>query len=1024
MRFRILGPLEVLSPDGWTAIGAPKWRSLLACLLVRPSQLVPTDLLIDELWGESPPKRANNLVSIYVHRLRKVIGDTEGRVLVYRAPGYLLRLAPGDLDLQAFESQVVDGRNALAAGDLQAAAMLLSDALSLWRGPLLADVPPSPLLATQADRAAELWLAATELRIEADLACGRAAQVVPELRGLVAEHPMRERLWLLLMRALEDDGRRAEALEVFAQAQEVIADELGVDPGADLQRFHRDLLAADASSATARPAAAPRPVRQVGHAAPQDVRSERDAQAVGGVPALRAQPASAPDADADDQAPGTIAIGTIAEQSSAAAAQPVAAPAPATAPAKARPAQLPADIGDFTGRETHVEHLSALLLSGNAASSPGAVRIAVVNGAAGLGKTALAVHAAHQVSAQFPDGQLYVDLLGASAQPAAPGEVLARFLRDLGVEGDKVPARDDERAALYRTTLTGRRMLILLDNAKDSAQIRPLLPGSSSCAVLVTTRNRTSDLASTRFFDLNVLEDPEALALFSRIVGEERAEAEPDATAEVLVACAGLPLAIRICAARLAARRGWKIATLAGRLRNQHKRLDEMKAGDLAVRASFQVSYDSIRNVSRGADPARAFRLLGLWQGASIGLQAAAALLGEPEDDVAEMLEGLVDVNLLESPAPDWYRFHDLLKVYAMERAEAEESEAARDDAVNRLLRWYLDTAQNAADTVSPQRYQVPSGPRAPGHPMLTFDAREAALAWYDDERANIVAVTRHAAAVGLDEVASRLPSTLFPMFNRRNNWTDCVTTHRVAVESAAKTGDRLVEAWALTQIGYALVKLRDPEAFAPLERALAVRQELGDTRGQAQTAISLGEGHLRIHGAGEDALRYMRRAVDLLEPMGVSSPRAAALNNLGEVYFELGDLDAAAECYVQALEISRELGTIAEGYALLNLGRVNLRQRRPAEAIARFEEALPKQRASGALDGEAWVLQGLGAAQAETGRQADARSSLTEALRLFEQIGYQGPAAETAALLASLPAQTAGVSGDAAAGPGIALAH
>ena len=232
MRFRILGPLEVLSPEGWTAIGAPKWRSLLACLLVRPSQLVPTDLLIDELWGENPPKRANNLVSIYVHRLRKVIGDSEGRVLVYRAPGYLLRLAPGDLDLQAFESQVADGRNALSAGDLQAAAMLLSDALSLWRGPLLADVPSSPLLATQVSRAAELWLAATELRVEADLACGRAAQVVPELRGLVGEHPMRERLWLLLMRALEDDGRRAEALEVFAQAQEVIADELGVDPGA------------------------------------------------------------------------------------------------------------------------------------------------------------------------------------------------------------------------------------------------------------------------------------------------------------------------------------------------------------------------------------------------------------------------------------------------------------------------------------------------------------------------------------------------------------------------------------------------------------------------------------------------------------------------------------------------------------------------------------------------------------------------------------------------------------------------
>ncbi len=424
------------------------------------------------------------------------------------------------------------------------------------------------------------------------------------------------------------------------------------------------------------------------------------------------------------------------------------------------------------------------------------------------------------------------------------------------------------------------------------------------------------------------------------------------------------------------------------RLRDQHRRLDELTTGDLAVRASFQVSYDSIRSVSRGADPARAFRLLSLWQGASINLHAAAALLGAPDDDVAAVLESLVDINLLESPAPDWYRFHDLLKVYAMERAEADEAATARDDAVSRLLRWYLDIAQAAADTVSPQRYQVPSPPRAPGHPSLTFASMEAALAWYDGERANIPAATRQAAAVGLHEIASWLPSTLFPMFNRRNNWADCVTTHRVAAESASKTGDRLVEAWALNQIGYALVKLRDPEAFAPLDRALAVRQELGDTRGQAQTALALGEGHLRMHGAGEDALRYMRRAADLLEPMGVSSLRAAALNNLGEVYFELGDLDAAAECYMQALEISRELGTIAEGYALLNLGRVNLRQHRPAEAIARFEEALPKQRASGALDGEAWVLQGLGAAQAETGSQADARLSLTEALRLFEQIG------------------------------------
>jgi DNA-binding SARP family transcriptional activator len=1008
MRFRILGPLEVLSPEGWTAISAAKWRSLLAALLLRHGQLVPTESLIDELWGDNPPSTANNLVSIYVHRLKKVIGDTEGRMLVYRAPGYMLRVAPGDLDLEHFESLAAQGAGALAAGQQERATELLGQALGLRRGRLLADVPPTLLLATYADRTDELWLSTTELRAGADIACGRAIQVIPELRGLVLEHPLRERLWALLMRALEEAGRRAEALDAYAQARQVISEELGVDPGSELQRLYAELLAADASSA-------PRPRR---------ARAVPDAVAVPGMAAaVRRGEADAASGADDDTAggadtrepraepPGSIAIGTFADDAPAGVPDTIDAELGAHAgigessPGIPRPAQLPADIGDFTGREAHVNHLCDLLLAGNAASSPGAVRIAVVNGAGGLGKTTLAVHAAHQVSARFPDGQLYVDLQGASSLSASPGEVLGRFLRDLGIGGDKIPVRDDERAALYRTALTGRRVLILLDNAKDAAQVRPLLPGSSSCAVLVTTRNRTSDLASMRFVDLDVLEDTESLALFSRIVGEERAAAEPDATAEVLVACAGLPLAIRICAARLAKRRQWRIATLADRLRNQHRRLDELTTGDLAVRASFQVSYDSLRPAAGGMDPARVFRVLGLWQGSRISGAAAAALVGAPEDDIADALEMLVDVNLLESPAPDWYRFHDLLRVYAIERAEAEEPQAARDEAVSRLLYWYLDTAEAAADAISPQRYQVPRELATPGRPPLTFASMEAALAWYDDERANVVAATRQAAGVGLHEVACRLPPTLFPLFNRRSNWADCVTTHRVAAESAAKADDRLGEAWALNWLGFALVNLRDPEAFAHLERALAVRQEFGDTRGEAQTAISLGEGHLRMHGAGEDALRYLRRAADLLEPMGAISLRSVALNNLGEVYFGLGDLDSAAECYLQALDISREFGGHAEGHALHNLGRVYVRQRRHDEGIARFGEALPRLRAAGDLEGEASTLKSLGAAQAETGSESDARASLTEALRIFEQIGNQEQAAETAALLASVPA-------------------
>jgi tetratricopeptide (TPR) repeat protein len=809
------------------------------------------------------------------------------------------------------------------------------------------------------------------------------------------------------MRALEEAGRRAEALEAYAQARQVIADELGVDPGSELQRLYAELLAADASGvSSARSAARPRsaqPARDTAGEQPDGT------GATAPVPTVPAADDPADDTAVVAEPLGSIAIGTYAEsvpaEAPAAGATGPAEPEPARGPASGtpRPAQLPADIGDFTGRETHVAQLCGLLVGGRVTGSRGAVRIAVVNGAGGLGKTTLAVHAAHQVSEEFPDGQLYVDLLGAGAHPAAPGEVLARFLRDLGIEGSKIPVSDEERAALYRTTLAGRRVLILLDNAKDTAQVRPLLPGSASCAVLVTTRNRTPDLASTRFVALDVLEDTEALALFTTIVGEERAAAEPDATAEILVACAGLPLAIRICAARLAARSRWQIATLAGRLSDQHRRLDELTTGDLAVRASFQVSYDSIRPVRRGGDPARAFRLLGLWQGASISLQAAAALLGLPDGDVAEMLEGLVDVNLLESPAPDWYRFHDLLRVYAVERAQAEESEAQRDESVSRLLWWYLDTARAAADAVSPQRYQVPYAPRTPGHQPLAFATRDAALAWFDDERANIVAATRQAAAAGLHEVAYRLPPTLFPLFNRRNNWTECVTTHRIAADSAAKTGDRLGEAWALNQVGYALMKLNDPEAFGHLERALGARQELGDTRGEAQTAISLGEAHLRIHGPGEDALRNLRRAADLLEPMGVVSLRSVALNTLGDTYFELGDLDAAAECFLQAIDIGREFGGHEEGFALLNLGNVYLRQRRIDEAVTRFAQALPKLQASGALDGEAWTLKGLGRAQIETGNLADARSSLTSSLRIFEQIGFREQVAETAALLSSL---------------------
>jgi DNA-binding SARP family transcriptional activator len=1004
MRFRVLGPLEVWSEEGWMAISAPKWRALLACLLLRRGQLVSTDSLILELWGDNPPAKANNLVSIYVHRLRRLIGDTEGRTLVHRAPGYMLRIGPDDTDIQEFESLVADGRSALAA-DPESAAGLLTEALGLWRGPLLADVPPSALITTEAERADELRLAASELRIEADLACGRSAQVIPELRRLVAENRIREGLWLLLMRALDEAGRHAEALETYTQARQAISEELGVDPGAELQRLYAELLAADASSASASAPSRKRP-RRTEPAAKADraVREPLQTGAPGAGPGQDEAGADETDADIPlGEVPGTISIGTFAEPAPApvaAALAPSTAAEGPTGPPIPRPTQLPADIGDFTGREVHVRHLCGMLVQ-ESASSSGAVRIAVVAGAAGLGKTTLAVHAAHQVRDQFPDGQLYVDLSGASSQPVAPGEMLARFLRDLGVDGDKVPAGDDERAALYRTRLTGRRVLIVLDNARDAAQVRPLLPGSASCAVLVTTRRRPTDLASTRFVDLNVLEDDEALALFSRVVGDERPAAEPDATAEVLLACAGLPLAIRICAARLAARQRWKIATMANRLRNEQRRLDELKTGDLAVRASFQVSYDSLQTVGYGTDPARAFRLLGLWQGTSISLPAAAALFGEPDDDIAEALETLVDANLLESPAPDCYRFHDLLRFYATERARAEESVADRGEAIARLLRWYLATADAGATIVAPHRYRVPAEDE-PAVAPLSLASVEDVLAWYDSERENVLAAIRQAAATGLHDVAWRLAATLYPVFNRRNNWADCIIANRIGADSASLDGHRWGEAWALQNLGQALARLRDKEAPSVLEQALAICREIGDRVGETRTAISLADAYHKLRGP-EAALEHSLRYLDVLREVGDPSLLGTGLNNHGEFCLELGRLDEAAECFREARDVWERIGGYGEGHALHNLGRVHLESGHPEDAIAVLTEAQRAHQSSGHLEGQGIALKYLGYARHAVGDDDKARQAWTAALAIFESLRADAEVAAISAALASL---------------------
>jgi len=948
-RFRLLGPLEVLVGDDWRAIGAPKWRSVLAALLIHPGQIVSADTLISEVWGDEPPARAANLVSIYVLRLRRLIGDADNAVLVTRAPGYQLRVSATETDALLFEALVRDGRRAYGAGDPQAAAGLLTEALGLWHGRPLADVPPTPLVEAEAERLSELRLGAAELRITAELALGGHGQAVAELRRLLADHPLREGLWLLLMRALDGAGRHAEALEVYGRAREAISAQLGVDPGAELRQFHAELLA-------------------------------KDTAPVGLISA------------------GTVSAGTDAAQ----AVTPAAGREESRRAAVPPPAQLPADVVDFTGRDEQVERLADLLshAAEAAGSDPGAVRIAVVAGTGGLGKTSLAVHAAHRVCGSFPDGQLYVDLLGATPNPVPPADVLARFLRDLGVDGRDIPVDEAERAARYRTVLAGRRVLVVLDNARDAAQVRPLLPGTASSAVLVTTRSRMPDLASTRLVDLNVLDDDDALKLFVKVVGEERAAAEPEATAELLEACAGLPLAIRICAARLVTRTGWTIAAMAARLRDQHRRLDEMRAGDLAVRASFQVSFASLpaSTGSRGIDPARAFCLLGLWTGPTISSAAAAALFGAPEYFAEDALGVLVDAHLLECVGPDRYRFHDLLRVYAAERAAESEPAAGRTAAVTRLLTWYVRTADAAATAVAPQRYNVPLDVPADAAPPRAFAGSEEALAWYDDERGNVVAATRQAAQAGLHGIAWRLPAPLFQVFNSRGNWADCIATHRIALESARLAGNRRGEAWVLNNLGDALCATRDPEGLGHLERSVEIRREAGDRMGEAQAANNLADAYQRL-GRADAALDLLWRALDLNRKVGDRFGESIALVNLGDVLLGLDRADEAIDCLLQARQTSIEIGDAdGIGYALHWLGCCYLSSSLDAEALDCFQQALTSHQASGNRQRQAVTLRFLGRALARNGLTAEARESWAQAAILFEALGDSADAAETRA--------------------------
>ncbi|MFB4303135.1 BTAD domain-containing putative transcriptional regulator [Actinomadura sp. NTSP31] len=639
----MLGPLEVVAHGRRLHSGGPRQQAVLSALLLEANRVVPVDRLVDAVWWGTPPPSATANVRGYVAGLRRVLRRT-GRPserLVTRAPGYLLRVEPGELDLHCFEELFARGEAALHGGTRHRAARDFEAALRLWRGQPLEAMRLGGALQAEVRRLEERRLLLMERYADTCLLLGRSDALLPDLRRLAARHPLHEGLWERLMLALYRVGRPADAIEAYALVRGRLADELGIDPGVRLRRLAQRILNADPGLDGA----------------------------VQGEPGPREEPRPR-GADVS--------------------------------------CHLPMDIAEFTGRADELRRLGELADSARGGTAPTAV---VIEGMAGVGKTRLAVRAAHQIArrGRFGEVRLFADLHAADPRhrPADPADVLETFLRLLGVPAAAVPDGTEGRAALFRARLHGRRALLVLDDAADEEQVRPLLPGDPSCLALLTSRRRLAGLDGVHRLDLGVLRPAEAAGLLRKVVGADRVDADPDAAARIAARCGGLPVALTLAARRLQTRPAWSPAGFAERLGDDRRALDELSLRDRSVSATFAPSYLALPEERR-----RVFRLLGLHPGSTFTAASAAALAGVPVADAEEALEFLLDEHLLEHAPEGRYRFHPLLRAYARQVAEAEEEPAERAAAVGRVVTWSVRAAERRPGA-DPRR--LPIGAGTPG---------------------------------------------------------------------------------------------------------------------------------------------------------------------------------------------------------------------------------------------------------------------------------------------------------------------
>ncbi|WP_431042029.1 ATP-binding protein [Streptomyces sp. P1-3] len=671
-----------------------------------------------------------------------------------------------------------------------------------------------------------------------------------------------------------------------------------------------------------------------------------------------------------------------------------------------RPRQLPGDTRGFVNRREELRWLDAILTGGGGGGGnvgggntgggdEPLMSLCVIAGTAGVGKTSLALRWAHRMEAHFPDGQLYVNLRGYDpGAPVTPREALHRFLAALGVPARAIPTDSEAAAALYRSALAGRRMLIVLDNAATVGQVRPLLPGTAGCLVVVTSRSRLSGLSvrdGARRLTLDTLSETEAVALLRAVTADYRDQDDREKLIELARLCARLPLALRIAAERAASRPRMRLDDLIRDLRDESALWDALSIGDdeeaEAVRTVFAWSYRALT-----PEAASLFRLLGLHPGPEFGAPAAAALAGVPTGQARRLLDTLVGAHLVEQTGPDRYAFHDLLRAYAGDQADSEETPEARDAALGRVLAWYLRTAAAAQAWINPQESPIRLGAPEDGVVPLEFPGYDDALSWYEQERENLVAAARAAGDAGADRAAWQLAAVLKSIHMLRNPFEEWLAVSHIGLRAARRLGDRAAEADLLESLGMAYTQShRLVDGARCHEEALAVRRELGDRMGEAFSLNDLGLAQLRGRGLAQ-AEAHFEQARAVFRDLDAAHWEAVMLSNLAETRYELSRLRESRDAVTEALarhRASDSQGSV--GNALRILSAVQRESGEPGAAegaLRSAQEAVDIARAHRNDSWEAFWLLDLGAAHRATGQAPEALAAYQRAAMLQRRLG------------------------------------